>query len=241
MDYGAVDNVAWRLAADYLKASFGSSERKVCDVGCHTGDFLSKLPPTWFRFGIESSLEARLKSVESNGVELIGERIDTVPKGAYDGAFDAVSMFDVFEHLPYPVIALQEICRWLRPGGRLIVSTGNFDARIWRIAKGNYWYVQPELHLSFGSPTFFKSLANRLPLRPVMLREIPHRKEALRVKFQQTVEVVHWECQQRGGIYRVPQLVLQKLPSYRYLAHRRGPPWVMGLKDHMIVIFEKTP
>lgn len=40
-----------------------------------------------------------------------------------DDSFDTVLASDVLEHLPDPSMALQEICRVLRPGGALITNT----------------------------------------------------------------------------------------------------------------------
>ena len=39
-----------------------------------------------------------------------------------DGSFDAIMCIEVFEHLPYPINALQEFNRLLKPGGRLIIT-----------------------------------------------------------------------------------------------------------------------
>ncbi|MRR53724.1 MAG: class I SAM-dependent methyltransferase [Deltaproteobacteria bacterium] len=39
-----------------------------------------------------------------------------------DGSFDAVMCIEVLEHLPNPLLALEEFSRLLRPGGQLIVT-----------------------------------------------------------------------------------------------------------------------
>jgi len=39
-----------------------------------------------------------------------------------DGSFDAVMCIEVLEHVPYPVEALRELARLLKPGGHLIVT-----------------------------------------------------------------------------------------------------------------------
>lgn len=51
-----------------------------------------------------------------------------------DGSFDAVVSVNVFEHIPDPPMALREIARVLRPGGRFYVKTPNRQHYVGRIA-----------------------------------------------------------------------------------------------------------
>lgn len=55
-----------------------------------------------------------------------------------DGSFDAVTMFDVLEHIPDHHQAIAEVKRVLRPGGVLLVSTPNEH---WRFPY--YGFMQP--------------------------------------------------------------------------------------------------
>ncbi|SDW04164.1 class I SAM-dependent methyltransferase [Thiocapsa roseopersicina] len=236
MDYSLVENAAWRLGRSFLTFE-GNEVRHICDVGCHAGAFLNRLPSRWKRFGIESAVEPRRHASEIHGVTLIGERIEAVPC-RWQHAFDAVTMFDVFEHLVHPFEQLAQVATWLRPGGRLLLSTGDMDAWSWRLAGGNYWYLQTLLHLSFGSRSFFQQIHRLLPLRLVAMYRIPHQDASPQVKLDQLFEFGYWECRQRGGFYRLPQRLIQSLPRYRGLMHRQGPPWTMAMKDHVLVIFE---
>lgn len=47
-----------------------------------------------------------------------------------DSSFDAVTMFDVLEHIPDDQAAIAEVLRVLKPGGFLLISTPN--SSIWR-------------------------------------------------------------------------------------------------------------
>jgi ubiquinone/menaquinone biosynthesis C-methylase UbiE len=46
--------------------------------------------------------------------------------GARDGAFDTVISCETIEHVPHPALALRELARVLKPGGRLYLTTPNY-------------------------------------------------------------------------------------------------------------------
>jgi 2-polyprenyl-3-methyl-5-hydroxy-6-metoxy-1,4-benzoquinol methylase len=73
--------------------------------------------------------------------------------GARD--FDVITAFDLIEHL-YDVRAfLHECCGRLRPGGRLVILTGNIDSLSARIARQHWWYAAYPEHIVFPSVRFF--------------------------------------------------------------------------------------
>lgn len=64
--------------------------------------------------------------LEDAGVDLVTWDLERVPYPLQDGAFDAVVMTEVYEHLrEYPVRSLEEVRRVLRLGGRLYFTTPN--------------------------------------------------------------------------------------------------------------------
>lgn len=68
-----------------------------------------------------------------------------------DGSFDAVTLWDVIEHLPDPHAAVGELSRLLRPHGLLALTTGDAGSLLARVC-GRRWhlYTIPE-HLFFYS------------------------------------------------------------------------------------------
>ncbi len=68
-----------------------------------------------------------------------------------DACFEAITLWDVLEHLPDPHAALAELTRLLAPGGVLALSTGDVGSLVARIS-GARWhlYTLPE-HLFFYS------------------------------------------------------------------------------------------
>ncbi|MBF0462355.1 MAG: class I SAM-dependent methyltransferase [Magnetococcales bacterium] len=67
-----------------------------------------------------------------------------------DGRFSVVSMTDVLEHLPFPVVALQKVYRWLRPAGVLFIAVPNMSSAIWTLMEREhdqaYWASLEHYH-----------------------------------------------------------------------------------------------
>ncbi len=110
---------------------------RLLDVGCGAGDFMRSLPS---RFECEG--------VDYNGIS--GQRVDLSyqPLPFADCTFDAVTAWQVFEHLENPFFAGREIQRVLKTGGILLLSVPNikrlrtrfgflFNAGILRWSKKN--------------------------------------------------------------------------------------------------------
>jgi SAM-dependent methyltransferase len=160
------------LALEVTQA--GSRPLTVLDVGCFRGDFLQRLPNTVAKYGIEPSREARQMMAE-RGIELLGETIDTA--NAPNMRFDFIYLMDVAEHLPNPLTDIQKLARWLKPGGKLIITTGNSDALPWRLSRLSYWYYLPQ-HLSFCNRRWFEWAAGQSGLHLVRSATFSHSRQA---------------------------------------------------------------
>jgi SAM-dependent methyltransferase len=72
-----------------------------------------------------------------------------------DASFDCLTLFEVIEHLPAPLRLLGECRRILKPGGVLLLSTGNGESWTARVLKGRWDYFRIEKdagHVSFFNP-----------------------------------------------------------------------------------------
>jgi SAM-dependent methyltransferase len=71
--------------------------------------------------------------------------------------FDVITAFDLIEHL-YDVRAFLQECRSrLRPGGRLVILTGNINSLSARITREHWWYAAYPEHIVFPSVQFFRA------------------------------------------------------------------------------------
>lgn len=66
------------------------------------------------------------------------------------GRFDVVTAIEVLEHTLDPIAELRRIRGLLRPGGLLLITTGN--AAPFAAALKRWSYVVPEIHISFFEP-----------------------------------------------------------------------------------------
>lgn len=176
-----LDQISARADFDLAKAEIlrTRSQVKVLDVGCFRGDFLSSLPHSVKKFGIEPSISAR-RVAQEHGITLVGESIETTANG--ERQYDFIIMMDVLEHLSAPFEALQRLRQWLAPGGRLILSTGNSDSLLWRLVRLNYYYYLPQ-HITFCNEPWFRWVATQLDVRLEGVFKFSHSRRAYGKRF----------------------------------------------------------
>jgi 2-polyprenyl-3-methyl-5-hydroxy-6-metoxy-1,4-benzoquinol methylase len=121
---------------------------RLLDVGAHLGVFIEvALARGWDAEGIEPSRWAVAQARARDLRITCGALADFRPS---DGAFDAVTMWDVIEHFPNPLAELRRTHGLLRPGGTLAISTMDVEAPIARLLGRRWpWYMQ--MHLFYFS------------------------------------------------------------------------------------------
>jgi len=114
------------------------SSGKLLDVGCATGLFLHSMQhiTDWELFGLEINSHAAKIARDQFGLDVF---TGTLEEASYpDDYFDAVTLWDVLEHLHNPSSSLSEIHRILKPDGILVFRVPNgksWDAKFF----GRYW------------------------------------------------------------------------------------------------------
>jgi len=121
---------------------------RLLDVGAHLGVFVEvALERGWDAEGIEPS---RWAVDEARARELPVSWGTVADLTGADRQYDAITMWDVIEHLPDPAGDIRRLRRLLRPGGLLAVSTMDVDAPVARLLGRRWpWYMQ--MHLSYFS------------------------------------------------------------------------------------------
>jgi len=137
-------------------------EIRLLDVGCSSGAFLHAAVKLGFRAeGVEPAPKAAA-TAQAAGLKVHRGLLQEA--GYADGQFDAITLFEVIEHLQQPQELLRECRRILRPGGILLVGTGNTGS--WSMAAlGARWeylhIARHGGHVSFFNPGSIASLAQR--------------------------------------------------------------------------------
>jgi len=111
--------------ANILKGHLPLHGAKVLDIGCGGGLFLSLLRQEGAEVaGIELSDSRAQYARTRHGLEIHKRPIesDFWQKG-YANHFDAVTLWDVIEHVNYPFQTLQGAVHVLKPGGLLLIDT----------------------------------------------------------------------------------------------------------------------
>ena len=222
------------LAAQFLSKNVEPGGR-VLDVGCFDGGLLSRLDTAIQRFGVEINSEARSRAQE-RGISILGSDLGDITELGRE--FDAVVAIDVIEHVHDPYRMLADMAAMVRPGGVVLVSTGNTDAWSWRLMRSRYWYCVVPEHISFINPRWCRAKASSLGLSVENCIRFSHGDPRLRVRAYELLV---------NSFY----LVLPSLFEFaRRLRHRRGPgrghknaapPLWMSAWDHMFVVFRKRP
>lgn len=99
--------------------------RRVLDIGGGSGAFLDLARAKGHEtLGLELSAEAAAEACRK-GHKVLNESLETVDAASFGGPVDAITLFQVVEHLPNPRTFLATALNLLRPGGLLVASVPN--------------------------------------------------------------------------------------------------------------------
>ncbi len=169
-DYAALEPSLRRtFARRFARLRPPCSGARLLDLGAAYGFAVSEARRAgWCAFGLEISRAAARAGMGSLGVP--GVVASGLAAPFADASFDAVSLWDVLEHLPDPHAAMAEVSRILAPGGTLVLSTGDVGSWAARLS-GARWhlYTLPE-HLFFFSRESLRRLLAAHGLTVVRVR-----------------------------------------------------------------------
>ncbi len=128
------------------------------DVGCSNGSFVSAACSYGVEAeGVEPSPGPAQHAVNA-GLKVHQGFIEDV--NFEKSSFDALTLFEVIEHLKDPLSLMKECLRILKPGGYMVLRTGNTDSFTVRFMKGRWLYFHLEIH--GGHVSFYKTSTMKL-------------------------------------------------------------------------------
>jgi 2-polyprenyl-3-methyl-5-hydroxy-6-metoxy-1,4-benzoquinol methylase len=134
-----------------LTALWGK-KRKFLDIGCATGLLLHKMNRAgWIVEGVELTKRSAEYAKKKYKVKVHNKTVERAHFSS--GAFEAIHLSHVIEHVPDPRATLKEIFRILKPCGYFVIVTPNvnsFQAKLF----GKKWRSAHKDHLTlFSSKT----------------------------------------------------------------------------------------
>lgn len=127
-----------RKIKDFRKL-VGSGKKKILDVGCGEGRFLSLLKqygdPNWELVGLDLDEQAAQRC-RHRGFRCEVARIESFSKSE---KFDVIIMFQLIEHVDNPREVIESMRSMLNPGGFLILETPNPAGIDYHLFKKSWW------------------------------------------------------------------------------------------------------
>jgi SAM-dependent methyltransferase len=224
----------WQLAAGWLGR--GADGERVLDVGCHDGAFLATLGPAWEKLGVELN-QAAARRAEARGVRIVGR--DVTSLAADIAPVDAAVAFDVAEHVADPRDLLRTLRTHVRPGGTIILSSGDMDARCWRLLGSRYWYCAIPEHISFLSESWCRAAAAAVDLELTDVVRFSHAAE--RGAAQRAGEAARNLIYRTapGMVARLRRAGLGTVPVAEHPELAEFPPQWLTARDHLIARFRR--
>jgi SAM-dependent methyltransferase len=136
----------FRVARQLLTEAFPKGGM-ILDIGCASGFFLESLGGNWKRFGIELFHLAAERARKRPGLSISECDLGAAEFPAQ--SFDVICSFDVLEHLANPMPIFLEARRILKPGGWLLLGTGDSGSLAARLSGSRWTYLCLPEHLCF--------------------------------------------------------------------------------------------
>jgi SAM-dependent methyltransferase len=167
---------ASRFRVGYLKKYTGLRSGKILEVGSAYGHFLSLLKERGFEvLGVEPSAEGA-RQHRKKGLPVINDLLEKA--GLPEAHFDAICMFQVFEHFEEPREAARILHAKLKPGGYLIIEVPDIFSIGAKFEKNPFNLFKME-HLSYFSPETLNAMLTGAGFSRLVARHYDY--DALRI------------------------------------------------------------
>ncbi|WP_321366331.1 class I SAM-dependent methyltransferase [uncultured Desulfuromusa sp.] len=158
LDSRADENASLHLSRlTFMQSHISLSGAKVLDIGAGLGQFHSLLRTQGAEsHGIEPSDIRREYAQQQSGIQLQSELVDdNYWQTSYVQYFDAMTLWDVIEHVNFPKETIESACRLLKTGGILFLDTPSRESLSYGISQKFYRYMPGKMSLFL--PSFYST------------------------------------------------------------------------------------
>lgn len=191
------------------------------DVGCATGEFL--LIARQFGYKVEGLELSKWSSdiAINKGLKIFRHSIKDHIK-AHSGRYEVITLFGVIEHFEFPLNEMKNLSKLLKPGGVLVIWTGDVDSSTSKVLGRRWWYWQGQ-HIQYFTERSLKLLGNLNGIKHLKTEKYP---------FVATEELMN---NYLGRYYFRPWLMKFLKPFFIF-----KPSWILRLPGEMFWIGRKT-
>lgn len=152
-----------------LRNTLSTPSATILDFGCAGGDFVNYIQSHYQAWGFDVSRVA-INAARAKNPEVVNQLFyregDDYPFA--QNFFNAITLWDVIEHLENPLGTLTALAGMLKPQGYFFISTPNAGTFLARMLKQYWAFMTPPEHLHFfGRPSLDYLFKDRLHLHSV--------------------------------------------------------------------------
>jgi SAM-dependent methyltransferase len=169
---------------DAVQRHMEIKSRRVLDIGCGGGLFLARMKEAGADvLGIELSDTRAHYAKTRHGFDVVKRTIEDTYWREFHGTFDVVTLWDVIEHVNYPLATLRAAADMLKLGGILLIDTPCRDAFYHRFGEFTY-------KISGGKyPTFLNTMYSAKPFGHKQILSLAEMKSTLEMAGLDMVEL----------------------------------------------------
>jgi SAM-dependent methyltransferase len=128
-----------------------STKGKMLEVGCAFGFFLASAEKMgWETQGFEISKYA--SQIAINNYKINVKNVDFLSEPSVSNMYDVVCLFDTIEHLLDPNVVIEKVAKELKPGGKIVITTGDINSIHAKVLRKKWRLLAPPLHIYYYSP-----------------------------------------------------------------------------------------
>lgn len=156
----SVLRLEFACTVDFIRKHCSSG--RLLELGCAYGFFLLEARRFFDVTGIEIS-EAAAAYCRERDLRVFNGVVDE-RNFSKIGMMDVIVLLDVVEHLPNPCETLALCARHLTPGGRILITTGDFASRYARLSGKRWRLMTPPQHLWYFTRESIRQMSHPLGL-----------------------------------------------------------------------------